>query len=246
MRDSGVLQLVRGVGKQQLVRAHQVLDARGRAVEALREARHLVLALDLDARLEIAGTQLIDACLQSFQPAGEAAHQGIGAHRHGERDGAQEGDEPQNRVPRPPRRARHQPALVGQPDGPGRAPAPEGPSAGLAAWARQLTPDGGDAAQTAVEQRQIDLEAAMDALERLLLGCVVHLGRGQVRGHQLAQQLGPLLARREAPEQAAEQHHEQQAGDDRQVELLVEMAHRPNGPVLSPAPWRTHSRCRAP
>ena len=61
------------------MRADQLLDARGRAVEAVGEPRDLVAALDLDARREIAGAERLDAGLQPLQPPRQAAHHRIGA-----------------------------------------------------------------------------------------------------------------------------------------------------------------------
>ncbi len=54
-------QLVRGIGEQHAVRADQLLDARGGAVEASGKPRHLVAALDLDPRRKIAGAERLDA-----------------------------------------------------------------------------------------------------------------------------------------------------------------------------------------
>ena len=79
-------QLVRGVGEQHLVRADQLLDAAGRAVEARRERRDLVLALDLHARRKVAFAELLDAGLQPLQPPREAARQRLGADRDRDRD----------------------------------------------------------------------------------------------------------------------------------------------------------------
>ena len=86
MRDSGVRSSCEALASSMLVRADQLLDARGGAVEARGEPRHLVPALDLDARREIAGAERLDARLQPLQPPREAAHDRIGAERHRERD----------------------------------------------------------------------------------------------------------------------------------------------------------------
>ena len=50
-------QLVAAVGEQQAVGGDQLLDALGRAVEARGQRRHLVAALDLHARAEIAASR---------------------------------------------------------------------------------------------------------------------------------------------------------------------------------------------
>ena len=86
-RERGA-QLMRGIGQQQLVRADQLLDARRGLVEACGEPRDLVAALDLDARLEIAGAEQFDTRLQALQPARDAARDRKGGERDGERDRA--------------------------------------------------------------------------------------------------------------------------------------------------------------
>src|SRR6185295_723868 len=60
-------QLVRRRGEQELVRAHQPLDALGCLVEALGEARDLVAALDLHPGREIAFPKRGDAALQALE-----------------------------------------------------------------------------------------------------------------------------------------------------------------------------------
>jgi len=50
------------------VRADQLADAFGGAVEALREARDFVASLDLDARAEVAAAERFDARLQPLEP----------------------------------------------------------------------------------------------------------------------------------------------------------------------------------
>ena len=82
-------QLVRRVGEQHLVGVDQALDAGGGLIEALRQLRHLVAALDLDPGAQIAGAERLDAALQSLEPAGEPAHQRPGAERDRKRDHAE-------------------------------------------------------------------------------------------------------------------------------------------------------------
>ena len=77
-------QFVAGVGQQRLVRAHQRLDARGRVVEARRHGGHLVAPADLDAVVELAGAEALDALLQRLEPARQAAHHRVGAGGDGE------------------------------------------------------------------------------------------------------------------------------------------------------------------
>ena len=82
-----------GIGQQHLVCRDEFLDARGGAVEALRQPRHLVLAFDLDARRQLARPERLDAGLQTLQSTREPAHDRIGADRHHQRDHAEEGDD---------------------------------------------------------------------------------------------------------------------------------------------------------
>ena len=76
----GRAQLMGGIGQQHLVRRDELLDAGGGAVEALRQPRHLILALDLDARRQLAGPEQFDASLQPLQSAREPARERIGAN----------------------------------------------------------------------------------------------------------------------------------------------------------------------
>ncbi len=75
------------------MRAHQGFDTLRRTIEALGEPRHLVTALDLHARGQIARTERLDAGLQPFQPSRQAAHDRIGADGHQKRDPTEEQDQ---------------------------------------------------------------------------------------------------------------------------------------------------------
>ena len=114
-------QLVRGVGEQHLVRADQLLDAAGGAVEARRERRDLVLAFDLHARRKVAFAELLDAGAQPLQPPREAARQRVGADRDRRRDRQQRGEHPRAGAPRPARNAGDEKASVAQRNQPGPA-----------------------------------------------------------------------------------------------------------------------------
>jgi hypothetical protein len=65
---------VAGVGQQRLVGAHQRLDARGGRVEAGRHRRHLVAPAAVDAVVERAGAEGLDALLERLQPARQPPH----------------------------------------------------------------------------------------------------------------------------------------------------------------------------
>ena len=165
-------QLVRRVGEQHAMGADQLLDAGGGAVEARGEARHLVAALDLDARGELAGAERLDAGLQPLEPARQAAHHRIGADRDRERDAAEKQHQPDGRIGVADRRPRHDPAPVRQVEAPGRTARPHQPAAGVEAprRRRQRLAELGDRAQLRVEQREIDAQPARQPFDRGLLG----------------------------------------------------------------------------
>ena len=116
-------QLVRAIGEQHLVRAHELVDAAGGVVEARRERGDLVLAFDRDARREIALSEPLDPGLEPLEPAGEAPRDRIGTDADRQRQGRQRGEKPRAGTPRPVQQARHQDASVGERKHPGR-PAP--------------------------------------------------------------------------------------------------------------------------
>src|SRR5215207_6853038 len=159
------------VGKQQLVRRYEVLDASCGAVEARSEPCHLVFAFYLDAGGKVASTKRFHPGLQPFEPAGQPAHERIGANRNGERDAAEEANEAEHGPVLPVRRPRDNPAVVGKANGPCRALAPMEPTAGFTTPARRR--DGSarsrDWAPLAVEQPQIDAQPLIKTIDRLLL-----------------------------------------------------------------------------
>ena len=113
-------QFVRGMREQQPVGIDQLLDARGGAVEGVRQPRDLVTAFDLDAGREIAGAERLDAGLQALEPARQPAHHRIGADRDRERNAAQQQQQPDERRAVARRRPHHEPAAVRQLHAPGR------------------------------------------------------------------------------------------------------------------------------
>ena len=135
-------QLVAAVGEQQAVGGDQLLDALGRAVEARGQCRHLVAALDLHARAEIAAAQLLDAGLQPLEPPAEPAHHRIGADRDGERQQHQERRDPEDRARPLAHLARDQPAAVGQLQGEVRAARAAPPAGARAARHRSAAAAG--------------------------------------------------------------------------------------------------------
>ncbi len=102
---------MRGTGKYAALGLHEPLDALGGAVEAARERRHLVIALHLDPRTQVAGTELLDALVETFEPARHAPYDRIGA------DGYRDGEQNKHRKPGGAPLAlgaNHQPASVGK------------------------------------------------------------------------------------------------------------------------------------
>ncbi len=81
-RERGA-QLVRHVREQSLVPADQLTDALGRTVEAAGELGHFVAALDLDTRLQVAGTQRLHPHLQALEASCDPPGQRICPQRHG-------------------------------------------------------------------------------------------------------------------------------------------------------------------
>ena len=144
MRESGVRSSCEALASSSLCDADQLLDPRGGAVEALRQPRHLVLALDLHARGEIAGAELLDAGLQSLQPAREPADQRIGADRHRQRDRPEKADDARTAAARCRTGMR---ATTQRSSGKRERPTPvlpaPSPSRRHARGARQRTADGG-------------------------------------------------------------------------------------------------------
>jgi hypothetical protein len=226
-------QLVRGVGEQRLVRGEQLLDARRRAVEALGQARHLVAALDLDPRRQVAAAERLDARLQVLQPPREPPHHGIGAHADAEREHGQGEEQSPGRMAPGARHARHQPAAVGQLQAPGRrARVPPQPAtfAALRARRRQRTADPGLRRIVGAEQRHVGMQPGRQALERGLLRGERRLGRRQ---RVLRQHRGHLGGRPHdagvgelAPQEARGEREHREARDHRQVDAQIEPAHQ--------------------
>ena len=181
-------QLVAAVGEQQAMRGDQLLDAPGRAVEALGQRRHLVAALDLHARAEIAAAQLVDAGLQPLEAAAEPAHHGIGADGDGRREQCEKARDPQRRARPFAHLAGDQPAPVGQLQGEGRAVA--GSVASLRARDSGSKRGGGRPAMaitlpSRAIQGQIELELAVQRIDRPLVIDIRRVGVGQQRAGQL-------------------------------------------------------------
>src|SRR5271157_3315344 len=73
------------MGEKMLMGVHKAFNAISRGVERRGKLRDLVLALDRNARAEIAFAKFRDPGLQLFEAARELADQGIEADRDGER-----------------------------------------------------------------------------------------------------------------------------------------------------------------
>ena len=73
---------MRGIGQQGFVRLHQGFDPLGRVVEAPGQKGHLITAVGLHARRQVARAPALHATLQGLQPQGQAPHHRVGAQRH--------------------------------------------------------------------------------------------------------------------------------------------------------------------
>ena len=226
-------QLVRGVGEQQLVRAHQVLDAGGGAVEALGQPRHLVLALHL-ARARRDRRRPAAPRPPAAAPAGASA--GAPADR---------------RRPPPPARCRPGSATMPEHGGQRRPGARATSQRSSGRRIAQAGPPrrrpsrrsrGGAAAAAgrpaaAIGRRSVS-NSARSTLRRVVQRVDgLLLGRDRRRRPAAAPAATSSPASSKAGARATDcgakrhsmprdQHHQQQAGDDGQVELLVEAAHR--------------------
>ncbi len=146
------------------------------------------------------------------------------------RDGAKKTDDADEFRPTPARHARHNPSVIRKANGPRRSSLPHNPAAVFTPWPRQRTADGGNALQILVEQGNVHLQAVMQSVDGLLLRQGAFAGGWQQRRHHLACQFECLVCGRglgrETPHDAAEQHDQHEAGNDRHVDLTVEAAHR--------------------
>ena len=173
-------QFVAAIGQQQTMRAHQLLDALGRAVEALGQGRDLVASLDRDASAEIAAAQLLDTVFQPLEPATETAHHGIGADGDGRRHQREESDDPEGLARPLVHLARHQPAPVGQLQREVRAARPAAPAGArtLRLEARRRSPDHGDHAAVGVVEGEVEVQLALQGVERALALGIGRVGIG--------------------------------------------------------------------
>ncbi len=122
MRVSGVRSSCDALASSILCERISSSMRRRRAVEARRERRDLVLALDLHARREVAFAELVDAGFQPLQPAREPPRQRPGADRDRDRDQAKRDEQPWAGTPRPAQHAGHEKAAVAQREQPGALP----------------------------------------------------------------------------------------------------------------------------
>ncbi len=69
-------QLMRRIGEKGLMRAYQLLNPAGRAVETLRQSGHFIVAFHGNTSGKVAGAQRINAALQAFETAAQLSHNG--------------------------------------------------------------------------------------------------------------------------------------------------------------------------
>ena len=68
--------------------ADEILDTRGRGIEAAGEAGYLIAALDFHPRRQIARTEQFDSFLKALEPPRDAPRQRKCGQRHGDRNAA--------------------------------------------------------------------------------------------------------------------------------------------------------------
>ncbi len=229
-------QFVRRICQQRFVGNEQRLDALGRAIECLGEARDLVAALDLHPGRQVAGTERGDAVLQFLEPARQAANHRIGANADHQRDRAKRakpGEAAQlSALGAWP--CRHQPTPVVElhclrPVRTAPPARPASPFRGERGGDRPVA-GVGDHAAVAIEQRELIAAELAPAFERRALHCERRgCRRSQLRNRRRIE----LRARAEAIEVAKQppagsgQHGEQnKAAEHRQIDAEVQPRHQ--------------------
>ena len=220
---------MRGAGQQRPLRAHQGLDAVGRAIEGRGQGRHLVAALHVHAGGEVARAQPLHARAQTLQPARQAAGHGIGPHGDGHRQQGQDGEDAGAREA-PVALARHQPAPVRQVQEPDRSAPRRHPSAlRAAAGIGQPVSAPGDGLPLGAPQREVEVQGRGQRAQRLVLRRGIAVGGeavGDARGRVLERF---LLARGEpavVPGDARQDREHHEDGQDGQVDLQVQPPHQ--------------------
>ncbi len=199
------------------------------------EPRHLVVALDLHARGEVAGAERFDSGLQALQPPGQTAHHGIGADPDGERDQREREEQGEARMAAVVRDARDQQSAVGQMDRPARG---GGPRQGRSQRPRSRPGSGaGKGSPTAASSvrsgANSDTSASRLAASRTSAACCSALG-AHAGGSTFCASApatsnacsagtgGPELA----PEDARREREGGQAREHREIDAQVELAHQ--------------------
>ena len=224
---------MRGEGELPALRFHELLDAVGRAVEAPREVRDLVAALDRRAGGQVPAPQVLDAQPQALEPPGQPAHE------RPRPDPDREGQETDRRhqaheVARVRAQPRHdQQAAVPQAHREENPPAKPRPVPGQPPGRRERQggPHPGKGLAGRRVDRRVDAEARGEPLEGGLQLRGGALGPREHLARRLRDALGQplLLPHPEAvPPRRSQQDGEQgERGDDGGVDLRREASHQP-------------------
>ena len=244
MRDSGVRSSCEVLASSSLCAPDQLLDAGGGAVEARGQPRDLVIAFDrARGRERSPAPSSSTPSLQPLEAAGQAAHHRVGAHRDRERDAAQEEDQPNTgwrRRSAAGRPASGRPASCMAHDRHRPAVDPAGLAGGRPGTGRPAAATGGEPRRTSPRSSRAGRAGGRwpPAARRRgtpAAATAPPSARRRSRSAWTGRSLGP------SRQDARDQHDQQQARDDREIELVIKMPHR----RISPAPWRTRSRRRA-
>ncbi len=252
---------MRRICEQHLVSVDQALNSSGGLVEALSEPGDLVATFNLDPRAQVAGSERLDAALESLEPSGEPSDHGTGAESDHERDGAKECREHQRARALPRRYACNQPSAVRKRYRDRRSASRSQPPAGAAAATRSRKRLSRRCQRLvgAAEQREVGADALGQPFDRLLLSLWGRFYGGNELGDDLTRNLELLTERRkrsaEMPKQTCRDDHKDQACHDREIDLKVKPSHPSlpsrrrrdkNAGALIPGPWRKHSPRRGP
>ena len=222
-------QLVRGIGQQRFVRAHQGFNARGGGVELARQLGHFVIALHGNAGRQVALAKALHAALQHIKPLEKAPDDGEHPHGHRQADQGQHPDKTKGRA-HPEGGVRAVPSTGGA-VAPGRARANlQAVAAAVLAVDAQLNPF---PRRSRCARGQARHQGVACAVSQHHFAALWHLGLR-------------ILFGRHAPGPAHQQRQHRYADDDSQPDAQVQTAgeQREHGAV-SPAAWQTHNPHRA-
>ena len=217
-------QFMRDIGKQQAVLGNERLDPLGGPVETVGQSRHFVLALHLDAGVQFTLAEHFHAGLQAFQSSRETANDGICADRYRDRQADEQRKKPEKTAPGR-FRTQDKPPPVGQSDNPGRRSRAAQPASGPVPRSElRHRPSGGrDRHAPIVIKGQVDIVAPADLPDGGRLFPHRGFGGRQSGNDHFADQAQCLPRTGAVGNKPVccgnEQDKDQQAADDRQVDL---------------------------